>query len=53
MPQSAHHLASSVESGDGVTHGVDHPRFRRDLQTTKGESHPTYHRKTLKGEVCL
>ena len=49
MPQSTHHLASSVESGDGVTRGMNHLRFRRNSQTTKSESHPTYHRKTLKG----
>ena len=49
MPQSTHHLASSVESGDGVTRGMNHLRFRRNPQTTKSESHPTYHRKALKG----
>ena len=49
MPQSSHHFASSVESGDGVTHGMNHLRFRRNPQTAEGESHPTYHRKALEG----
>ena len=49
MPQSAHHLAGCIETGDRITHSVDHPRFGRNAQTAKGERHPTYHRKALKG----
>ena len=53
MPQSAHHLASSVEAGNGVAHGVGYLCLGRDAQTAKSECHPRIPPESPQREVCL